>query len=311
MEDEQTNNNEITTEIVEDVQTQTNNIEDTTKVTFDVQTDNFDSTTKINEDDITINLDSTTNIIEDVQTNDMKVTTSVMESTAPKRPQHKSPNRNILTEVAIEDDQVLSDINEENAQRQRDVNNSLGDNSSEEKEIPFSTLVDQQAQLSSDTIPQLLNYEKQSTTHAVEEEQTEAAKDTTPNLSKPADDEQSSFKVDKSVTTNIISRILSGPKKFDDDKFSQISNSFKIFLKDFVDIISSDVKEKLSREKSSFQFIASDKDSAAPNQKDDLGNENGYVYDGGDYSYGYDGTDYKGEIGSGSETVEHSSTPNR
>ena len=78
-------------------------------------------------------------------------------------------------------------------------------------------------------------------------------------------------------------------------KFSQISNSFKIFLKDFVDIISSDVKEKLSREKSTVQFIASDKNSAAPNQKNDLGNENGYVYDGGDYSYGYgyDGTDYQ------------------
>ena len=307
MEDEQTNINEITTEIVEDVQTQTNNIEDTTKLTFDVQTDNFDSTTKINEDDITINLDSTTNIIEDVQTNDMKVTTSVMESTAPKRPQHKSPNRNILTEVAIEDDQVLSDINEENAQRQRNVNNSLDDNSSEE--MLFSTLVDQQAQLSTDTIPHLLNDEKQSTTLAVEEEQSDAAQDTTPNLSKQ-DDKQSSI---KPVTTNMISRILGGPKKFDDDKFSQISNSFKIFLKDFVDIISSDVKEKLSREKSTVQFIASDKNSAAPNQKNDLGNENGYVYDGGDYSYGYDGTDYQrlGEIGSGSETVQHFSTPNR
>ena len=257
---------------------------------LDVTTGTIDSTTKIYEDDMTINLDSTTNIIdEDVQTNDMMLTTRVRESTAPKRPQnHKSPNRNIVTEVAVVDDQVLSDINKENAQR--DVNNSLGDNKS--KEMIFSTLVDQQAQLSSDTVPHLSSDEKQSTTHALEEEQSEAAQDTTPNLSKP-DDEQISI---KPVTTSMISRILGGPKKFDDDKFSQIANSFKIFLKDFVDIISSDVKEKLSREKSTVQFIASDNNSAAPNPKDDLGNENGYVYDVGDYSYA---TDYQGEIGSG------------
>ena len=171
----------------------------------------------------------------------------------------------------------------QDAQKQKGVNNSLGDNNSEE--MNFSTLVDQQAQLSSDTIPHLSSDEKQS-------EQSEVAQDTTPNLSKP-DDEQISI---KPVTTSMISRILGGPKKFDDDKFSQIANSFKIFLKDFVDIISSDVKEKLSREKSTVQFIASDNNSAAPNPKDDLGNENGYVYDVGDYSYA---TDYQGEIGSG------------
>ena len=293
MEDKQTNNIEITTEIVEDFQTQTNNIEDTTKVMFDVTTGIIDSTTKINEDDITINLDSTTNIIEeDVQTNDMKLTTGVRESTVPKRAQHKSPNRNIVTQVAIEDYRVLSDINDENAQKQKDVNNSLGYNNSEE--MIFSTLVDQQAQLSSDTVPHLSSDEKQSTTHALEEEQSEAAQDKTPNLSEP-DDEQSSI---KPVTTNMISRILGGPKKFDDDKFAQIANSFKIFLKDFVDIISSDVKEKLSREK-----------STVPNPRNDHGNETHVYVLYGDY---YDGTTYlpTGEIGSGSETVEHSSTPN-
>ena len=293
---DQTNNNvEVTTVIADEVQPQNTKIEDTTKgTTVVVQTDIIDGTPKIIiEDDTTVNVDRTTKVedvqpdkddrtpeVEDVQTDNVMRTTimidksptkykegidkgtqtnSVMESTrenlyqstaSPKRPHSRSHNRQIVTEVTKQD----SDIKNEN--EQRDDNNSPGNNSSE---INFSTLFDQQPQLSSETIRDL-DTDIQKTTHAVEEDQSVAAKDiltyhqsSTPDAGNTPDGK----------TPTMISRILNGPKQLEDDKFLQISDSFKTFLIDFVNIISSDLMEKLSRKGSTIQF-KSDKEYPAP-----------------------------------------------
>ena len=253
--DDQTNNIEVTTVIADEVQPQ-HTIEDTTKgTTRVVYTDIIDNTPKIIiEDDATDNVDRTTKV-EDVQTDNVKITTkmieksptktkegidkgtqtnSVMESTSenlyqstasPKRPHHRSHNRQIGTEVPKRD----SDIKNKN--EQRDDNNSPGNNSSENI---FSTLVDQQQQSSSETIRDL-NAE------------------TTPDIGNTPDDEPSFFGEE------------------DDEKFSKISHSFKAFLIDFVNIISSELMGKLSSQKGSTIQLKYDKEYLPPGDDYDYG----------------------------------------
>ena len=149
----------------------------------------------------------------------------------------------------------------------------------------------------------VLNAEKKTTDLAAEDDR--AFQDTTILYQSDAidhtnpDDRPFSSDVSIFVTPQKISRILGGPKKFEDDKFSPIYHSFKTFIQDFVNIISSAVNEKLSQEKPTFQFRES-----SPIKQNDLGKENGFVYDGDDYSYAtsavqpsYDGSGSEGNHG--------------
>jgi len=294
IEDGQADNTDTTTEVIEDLPTteeivvqQTNNIDNdmTTKIIGEDITDkdNVDRATKL-QDDIKENIDSmwgrNTKLIEDDKTdNIMKTTTGVMENDegitkGHGTPLFRSPNPNRLSIVTIKDDT----INNENVPR--DENNSSGETFS--KDSP-STLLDQQGQISSESIPELIS-EKKTTNLAPEGDL--VSQDTTPSYQSDAIDhtisDDSTFGSENPifVTTKKISRILGGPKMFEDDKFSTISHSFKIFLQDLVNIISSAVKEKLNPEKPTFQFRES-----SPIKQNDLSKENGFVYDGDDYSY--------------------------
>ena len=263
----QTNNIDMTTTIIE---------EDITEITEKV-----DRATKL-QDDIKGNIDSmwgrNTKLIKDDKTDNMKKTTGVIENDEGITKGHGTPlfrspnlNRQIVT---IKDDTI------NNRNVPRDENNSSGETFS--KNTP-STLLDQQGQISSESIPELLS-EKKTTNLAPEGDL--VSQDTTPSYQSDAIDhtisDDSTFGSENPifVTPKKISRILGGPKKFEDDKFSTISHSFKIFLQDLVNIISSAVKEKLSPEKPTFQFRES-----SPIKQNDLGKEDGFVYDGDDYSY--------------------------
>ena len=284
----QTNNVDMTTTIIE---------EDITEIT-----ENMDRATKL-QDDIKDNIDSmwgrNTKLIEDDKTDNMKTTTGVMENDegitkGHGAPLFRSPNPNRQI-VIIKDDT----INNENVPR--DENNSSGETFS--KDTP-STLLDQQGQISSESIPELIISEKKSSNLAPEGDL--ASQDTTPPHQSDAidhtisDDSTLGSENPIFVTPEKASRILGGPKMFEDDKFSTISHSFKTFLQDFVNIISSAVKEKLSPEKPTFQFRES-----SPIKQNDLGKENGFVYDGDDYSYAtslqpsYDGSGALQDDGSG------------
>ena len=284
IEDGQADNTDTTTEVIEDVPTteeidvpQTNNIDNdmTTTIIEEDITDNVDGATKL-QDDIEDNIDSmwgrNTKLIEDDKTDNMKTTTGVIENNeritkGHGTPLFRSPNPNRLSIVTIKDDT----INNETAPR--DENNSSGETFS--KDTPY-TLLDQQGQISSESIPELIISEKNSTNLAPEGDL--VSQDTTPSYQ--SDDSTFGSENPIFVTPRKISRNLGGPKKFENDKFSTISHSFKIFLQDFVNIISSAVKEKLSPEKPTFQFRES-----SPIKQNDIGKENGFVYDGDDYSY--------------------------
>ena len=272
--DDQTTNVEVTTVITDKVKPQNTN-EDTTIV---VRTDIIDSTSKIIiEDDTTHttgNVDRTA-IIEDIQTDDddrttkienvqtdngnMTITTMGIEKSLTNRPRNRSNNRQIGTEVTIKN----ADIKNENDKRDEDDNNSAGNSSSE---IIFSTIEDQHALKSSETIP-YLNAEIQKTTQAVEEDQSIATTYRTFQQAKAWLKRQlkmhnSTHPDDITTSPPTISRILKGPKQLEHEKFSKISHSFKIFLNDFVNVISSDVMEKLSQKGSTFQ-LKSDKEYPA------------------------------------------------
>ena len=300
--DGQADKSETSTEKFKDVTTteqivQTNNDVTTTIIEEDM-TDNVDRGTEL-QDDIEDNIDTmwgrNTKLIEDDIKDNTKTTTGLTENDEGTTKGHgtplfrsPNPNRQIVT---IKDAEKVSDINNENVPR--DENNSSGETFS--KNSPSTPL---EGQMSTESIPELIS-EKKTTNLAPEEDL--ALQDTTILYQSDAIDhtnpDDSPFSSDVSifVTPQKISRILGGPQKFEDDKFSPIYHSFKTFIQDFVNIISSAVKEKLSQEKSSFQFRES-----SPIKQNDLGKENGFVYDGDDYNYAtsavqpsYDGSGYR------------------
>ena len=334
-----TESNGSTTEVNEDVQTQTENRNDTTKMIAETQTRKI--ATNMNDDETTSTMERTTKSIRAVQTDDMKETTSVTddaptnynegtsggtvtqrtdsESSTKYEPVtestgHNSQNRKIATEGATEDTEVSYSTN----------NMPVEENSS---------LVSDQPETSSSNGGQE-SHETQSTTIVVDDELT--AKDTTTNTfnlnvrAKLDETQNQKTEIPVFVSTKKISRILGGPKEINEDKYSQISRSFRIFLKDFVNIISSAVREEeLSQEKSTFHFNESDPEPSEENSpfvesaeiydllnkhfqknpENDLGSGNGLGHQRREYdSYDstartdYDGSDYKSEEASGAES---------